>query len=86
MTTITLRHPPGLNRDQSQACFTSGQRHWWVRDEYSNEFLDIGSHMAIYPLCHEINLQPGDYVLGCGTGNFKLRRRFIVDMMGYKFV
>lgn len=84
MVTVTLHHGPGLTRDQANACYSDGQRKWWIcaADHDQPEFVTTGQP-ATYTLQWTGKLHPGVYILGCGTGLSKLRRKFKVDMLGF---
>ncbi len=90
MTTITLKHPAALTRDQYDHCYSDGQRHFWVAhkgpEDELRQFVPIGTHCALQPISVTLNMAPGRYVLGCGSGRQKLRRVFEVDLLGYRFL
>jgi hypothetical protein len=101
MIEVTIQRGAGLTRSQSNACYTRGQKQWWIRDlgvgasvvrgkpvEGRNpRFLDIGLHPAHHPLACTLSLHTGSlYLLGCGTGHSRLRKLFTVDLMGVKWL
>lgn len=83
-STVHLHHGAGLTREQSKACYADGQRKWWIcaADHEDPEFISTGQ-AAVYPLDWTGKLHHGDYILGCGTGASKLRRKFRVDAFGF---
>lgn len=80
---VTIKHSPGLTFEQSAACFTTGQKLWWIQEaDATGNFVPIGKHPATYPLNVTVNIMCGRYMLACGTGRGKLRRYFNVDLLG----
>lgn len=83
---VILRHPASLTKDQASRAWSDGQKRYWIATEGMGHFLRIPNCPAIYPLQLEIDIPFGVYILGCGYGANKLRRKFQVDLMGVKFL
>ena len=82
---VNLKHSTALSREQANACEFDGQKRFHVSymDTKGNRhFVDIGKHPATYPLNTQVELMPGEYELGCGSGKSRLRRKFFVDIFG----
>jgi len=90
MGALRIKQGAGLTAEQAAECYNQKQRQWWIAclddDNNIDFFVSIGYHPAIDDLCLDINLVPGRYLLGCGTGRQKFRRYFEVDLIGYKFI
>jgi len=90
MTALRIKQGAGLTAEQAAECYNQKQRQWWIASlDAENDidfFVSIGCHDAVYDLYLNVNLVPGRYLLGCGTGRQKFRRYFEVDLLGYKFI
>jgi hypothetical protein len=85
MPTVLLKFPASLTPDQARHAWTEGQNHFWVaseKEDGSYTFHAIGKHPATYALRAMVDLKFGNYILGCGFGRNKLRKRFRVDLIG----
>lgn len=82
MPIVSLRYAASLTREQARRAWTEGQRRYWIATPDFTTFFPIGRQPAIYPLRINIDLPLGSYVLGCGYGQCKLRKRFDIDLMG----
>lgn len=90
MPKVILKSPPCLTREQIRYAYNEGQtRFWLARLDGQGEikkFIEIGRHSATNHLAVEVDLKFGDYVLGCGWGRHKLRRKLRVDLLGVKYL
>lgn len=88
MPHVQLRYPACLTLEQAKQAWTPGQTRFWVAEldgkgsDIFKRFVDIGLHGARYPIAANVDLPYGWYLLGCGFGHNKLRKRFSVDLMG----
>lgn len=53
------------NATYHKRCFKPGQKYWWLKSS-DEEFMPIGGHRGDRTLDVEVDLEPGEYVLGCG--------------------
>lgn len=96
MPKVILRCGAALTREQAANAWTEGSKKFWVAKELVTfkdglyavdlRFMDIGTHAATVPMNAEVNLPFGEYILGCGYGACKLRKRFRVDLLGVRWL
>jgi hypothetical protein len=91
MPKVLLQYPPAMTRADADMAYNRGRTRFWVAqpnksgDGYKR-FIPIGNHSAVYPLNALIKMPLGVYILGAGFGRNRLRRKFIVDLAGIKFL
>ena len=86
MPKVTLKFPPCLTRSQIREAYNEGQTRFWLAalDEHGeiDEFINIGRHSAANPLAVNLDIEFGLYLLGCGWGRNKLRKKLRIDLVG----
>lgn len=92
MPKVLLQYPAAMTRADAEMAYNQGRTRFWIAQPHKDDlhsykrFIPIGNHSAVYPLNILIKVPMGDYILGAGFGRNRLRRRFVVDMVGVKFL
>lgn len=88
MPKVTLQSAPAMNRETALRQMTKRLPKFWVAKRRARtilSFIPIGSWPAFHPLDLTIDLKPGDYLLGAGSGIDKLRKYFTVTERGIEW-
>ena len=68
---MKLQFSACLTLHQYQSLPNPRSGNWWLaklgKDGLPASFINIGRHPGYYPLSIEVNIPPGQYLLGCGT-------------------
>lgn len=80
---VTIRNRRKMsNTTYHRRCSSQGQRFWWLRNKDTDQFVRLpgGPYRGDRDLDVDIELEPGEYVLGTGPNNgFGVREYFRVE-------
>lgn len=66
------------NTTYHKRCASNGQKNWWLKD-INNNFINIGVHRGDQPIDINMDINPGEYILGTGPIKYGVRHKIILE-------